>query len=560
MQRGNRPDWAKHDQIHRTSVPQNTKTSRQSPNSINGIAQNKVSVGTQPSQTIDTQPATIATESLKSSHRKVGYSQSESSQPEFEQAPFEAPVDERSQATPAELAPDQVISPVGSGLPVDFPAVLRLAGADNWNVKIAQERICEAVARYNEARVSWLPSLNLGIGYNHHEGEIQATDGTVSTVSRGSLFVGGGARIENHPLTGGAGGPARLFVDFSIADAIYQPLAARQLLSAERSRQSHVFNDTMLAASLGYFELARAQSQTAIAMENLAEAELVLKLTESFVEAGKGTAADKNRLQVIVNRRRRDVVAAKAQVGIASAQLANVLQLDNSKLDPTQGLFAMEAEVLPIVLVQPEIELSELVGQAVRSRREVNEAECRAQSAQTQLKAEKLRPLFPNLTLGLGGGAFGGGTGGNLSKLDSRSDVDVQMVWELRNLGAGNRVARDLRQSELNQSIYVGRQLKDQIANEVAVAYHQVDLHSKSMAIFQDSILQAANSLRINIEAIRDLEGLPLESIQSLEEVASARNGYLDSVIDYNRSQLQLLRAIGEPIATETSLNGIECQ
>ncbi len=443
-----------------------------------------------------------------------------------------------------------------NGLPVDFATVLRLAGADNLNVRIARERICEAMANHDAARAAWLPTLNFGVGFNHHEGQIQATDGTVSQVSRGSLFVGGGSKIGDNPLAGGSGGPARLTVNLSIADAIFQPLATRQLVEAEQFRESRVFNDVMLNASLAYYDLVRAQSVAAIAMENQEQAEVLLKLTSEFVEGGKGTVADTNRVQVIVNQRRNDVATAQAQIGLASARLANVLQLDYTKLDPNQGLFALEANTMPIELVQSQYDLASLVSQALMTRNEVSEADMRAHAAQTQSKVEQVRPFMPNLSVGNSGGFFGGGPGSDLPKLDSRNDIDIQLTWEIQNMGAGNRAARNRRRSQLNQALYAGQQIKDQVANEVATAYQRVKLYERSMEILRDSVEQAENALRLNIEAIKGLEGLPLESVQSVNALAQARTEYLESVINYNRSQLQLMRAIGEPIANHSVASG----
>ena len=48
------------------------------------------------------------------------------------------------------------------GVPIDLPTALHLAGADNWNIRLAQEQINEACAQYDFAKSMWLPSINLG--------------------------------------------------------------------------------------------------------------------------------------------------------------------------------------------------------------------------------------------------------------------------------------------------------------------------------------------------------------------------------------------------------------
>ncbi len=436
-----------------------------------------------------------------------------------------------------------------NSLPIDLPTVLQLAGADNWNVKLAREKVCEAKANYDLAAAAWLPSITFGMGYNHHEGEIQATNGVVSTVSRGSLFFGGGASIANMPLAGGSGGPLRLTADLSIAEAIYRPLAARQLVNAERKAKSKVFNDVMLESALAYFDLAQAQSMLAIALQNQQDAEELFRLTSAFVQAGKGTDADSSRMQVVVNQSRLRVAERQAAIRVASSELARILQLDETKLDPALGIYANETNLAPIHLVDRTLPVGSLVSSALACRPDVGEAEARAQAAKTRVELERMRPLLPYLHVGAGGGVFGGGEGSSLQKLDGRSDIDIQLTWQIDNLGKGTRAAKNATRSLLTQSIYTGRAIKDQIENEVSTAYHQVNLYAETMQLAETNVAEATNVLNKNELAIKGLEGMPLEAVQSIQTLAQTRNEYLDAVMNYNRWQLRLIRAIGQPIA-----------
>ena len=120
----------------------------------------------------------------------------------------------------------------GDANAIDLVTTLRLAGASNVQIALARERVCEANARLKLAKAMWLPSLNAGIGYNNHSGRIQDTRGQVIEVSRSSIFSGGGAVLSGAPTAGGSGGPARLFVDLSLSDALFEPLAAQQRVRA----------------------------------------------------------------------------------------------------------------------------------------------------------------------------------------------------------------------------------------------------------------------------------------------------------------------------------------
>jgi len=435
--------------------------------------------------------------------------------------------------------------------PIDLPTVLRLAGADNWGVQLASERVREAQSRLLAARALWLPSLNAGIGYTKHDGRIQATRGSVIDVSRNSFFLGGGAGLGGSPIAGGGGGPARLQVDLSLADALFKPLAARQRVQAAEANESATFNDTLLTASLAYYDLVEAQGQLAVAHKNLEEARNLLKLTRAFVAAGKGSRADTARVEVEVSTRQQRVIEADLAVKVASAELARVLQLDAEKLETGQLLYPLEDRPSPVELIGEDSTLAALIDQGQSARPEVDRAQSELEARRMEVTAERWRPFIPNLHIGASAGGFGGGVNDNLNGLDGRSDVDILAVWQLKNLGLGQRADREKTSSRYRQAVLAAYRLNDAITAEVTTAYHQVHAQRQRLQLAATTIDEATKSYKKNLLRIRGLEGLPLEAIQALKAVAETRRVYLSAVIDYNRAQLRLLRAIGRPMAAD---------
>ena len=176
----------------------------------------------------------------------------------------------------------------------------------------------------------WVPNLNLGIGYNRHDGPIQDTSGNVIDVSRQSLYFGGGAGVGGSPLTGASGGPARLFVDLSTADVYFEPLAARQNVAVAQHARRVAENDNVLQVGLAYQELVRSQLQTDIAEEAIRNAEELVDLTEKFEDAGEGLAADTQRARAEMQQRRHQLAGARERVAVSSAELVRLLRLDQS--------------------------------------------------------------------------------------------------------------------------------------------------------------------------------------------------------------------------------------
>jgi outer membrane protein TolC len=468
----------------------------------------------------------------------------EESAPETNTMIFELP-DSANQPEPA-IQQDPVSSETFA---VDLPTALQLAGADNWNVKIARERVREAAARLQQSQAIWLPNITAGVGFNHHEGQIQATPGEVLEVSRNSLFIGGGSTLNGSPpVTGGSGGPARLGINWSLAEALFEPLAQRRFMEAEQMRQVTVYNDTLLAAGIAYFNLVRAYALQSVADKNLTDAMQVARVINGFVDAGKGSQADVYRIDVIVNQRRQELIAAQVQVKTASARLAQVLQLDPTKMGSGSMLVPNETVPLELVLVDPSSPLNELIAQAKSTRPEISELLLQSDARRTQYCGERWRPWLPTVMAGVSAGGFGGGPGSNIPKIDSRSDVDLGIGWELQNMGAGNRALQKLRRSQMRQATMAVQQTEDAIVVQVTTAYEQMIGSNQVLQIGRKNISFAEKALEKTRLQIENLDGSPLDAIQAISALADSRREYLDAIIGFNTSQLSLVRAIGRPL------------
>jgi len=437
--------------------------------------------------------------------------------------------------------------------PIDLATALQLAGANNVQIALAGERVEEAQARLDQADVLWVPSVKAGVGYNKHDGRLQATEGIVQEVSRNSLFVGGGLGLSGAPLTGASSGPARLFVDLSPVDIYFEPLAARQSREAAQFGETVTFNDTLLEVTMAYLELVRSQSKVVIAEEAIKNAKELVNLTENFSRTGAGLEADAARARAELANRRREKLAAQERVQVVSTELARLLRLNQNVV-----LFAAESQPAPLEIVSDETSLEKLVAQALTNRPELCQYQALVAATLHRMQQEKWRPWIPNVHLGASGGGFGGGQGSFNGNFSGRSDFDALAVWELRNLGLGNRSVQRERSSQHRQAHLAYTQVEDQIVAEVTRAYQQVQSRKGQIEQAKIQVRSAATALPLNFNGIRGRELRAIEAQQAIAALAMARDRYLSSVIDYDRAQFALLRAIGRPPESPVDDSSIE--
>jgi outer membrane protein TolC len=410
-------------------------------------------------------------------------------------------------------------------MPIDLSTALRLAGANNLQIQFAQQRLAEAFARLDGAEVLWLPSLSAGPLYNKHDGRLQETEGNVIEVSRNSAFIGGGPTMSFH-----------------LADALFEPLAACQLVRAEQAAVARTTNDTLLAVAVAYLDLVQAESQRAISRQDVSNAKQLVELTESFAKTGQGLESDAARARNEMATRQRELIEADEAVLTRSVRLANLL-----RLDPAVTLHTVNTEVTPLVLLTEDTPLKELTERALATRPETEERSALVQAAFERLRQERIRPFIPRVLLDISAGGYGGGTGSHFTNFSDRTDFNVLAVWELRNLGLGNQALERQREAQQLQAATSEELIRDLIAAEVAEAYHQIHERRRQIDVGQQAVAESLRSLELNMNRIRGAEGLPIEALQAIQSVAAARRSYLAAVTNYNRAQFVLLRAVGQP-------------
>ena len=81
------------------------------------------------------------------------------------------------------LASPAPAQPAAAPAAIDLPTALRLAGAANLEVRLAQEKIAEARAASDLVRHRFLPWITPSVTVRRHEENVQAVNGPVFTAS-----------------------------------------------------------------------------------------------------------------------------------------------------------------------------------------------------------------------------------------------------------------------------------------------------------------------------------------------------------------------------------------
>jgi outer membrane protein TolC len=450
-------------------------------------------------------------------------------------------------------------------MPIDLPTALRLAQTSNLDVARARQVVAGASAQFDRARYMALPNIVYGSTFVDHTGHLQQSSGDIINRDRTSLWVGGG--------------PSMIF---PISEVFFAPLAARQVLTATEAGMTRVTNDTLLVVADAYFSVLRARRRLAGLVEALdqlaspekgairGQAKGLLPMMRDFVEVGGKEAlrADVYRVEVDVYRRRTDISAALQDLRVMMAELARLLHLD-----PEVPLLPIEDFRVAVNLpgeAWMSAPLETLVAFGLNNRPELAENQALVQATLARVQAAKWRPFIPNLALNYQDGWFGGspiiwgksasgtdqfGNSGQINNFGHRSDFDVTLVWQFRNLGLGNR-ADVFEQKALHEDALLRQlQVHDQVVAQIVASQEQVARSLERVQLVRASLFSesgaqtgpAFQSLRLTLERIKQGEGRALEALDSVRGLNDLLDAYGQALTDYERSRFRLLIALGIP-------------
>jgi outer membrane protein TolC len=450
--------------------------------------------------------------------------------------------------------------------PFSLAAALAQAGVENPVINIARQAVQSALGLQLQARVLLLPSVNVGANYDDHTGPLQASFGAIRKVDRNAVYYGLGVNTvaaESIKIPG-------LFINTPLADAIFEPQAARFVVSNRSFLATATRNDIFLEVSTTYLALMNAETRLAIIRQSERDFEEVARLTAAFAKRGRGRYGDAERAEADLLALRYAEQQAQQDVAVASADLAQLLNLD-----PSIRLVTGDIPLQVVQFIDPKIPLPKLLEIAEQNHPAIQAASAAIRASQVRVRQETVRPLLPILWMGFSAGDFGGGavstTSGNVfnphtgnpdlvtinnalgqtipkfGKIAGRVDVDVIAYWQLRNMGLGNLALIRERRAQRNQAEAHRLRILNEVREQVSVAYNTSAEQFRAIGIQRRRVQEATEGFQRDL--ITSFRGvvLPIEVLDNAKRLRAAREALLEAVIGFDRAQFQLFVALGQP-------------
>ena len=199
---------------------------------------------------------------------------------------------------------------------------------------------------------------------------------------------------------------------------------------------------------------------------------------------------------------------------------------------------------MPLSVYEETLDLEQLISDGLCFRNELHQQQYAAMASEETLQRECWRPLLPNVQLGASGGMFGGGPSTQFSEA-ARGDLEVIAVWQMENMGYGNRFAKQQAASRVRQSHHQVQSARDQVVEDITIAFNNVQSYRNQMEIAEQAVQTALEAFDLYRQRIHGGEGSPIDTLRAAQAHIDALNAYTRAVSMYNKSQFQLIRAVG---------------
>lgn len=487
----------------------------------------------------------------------------------FPQRPDLRPGPESPNGAPLPLDRSHVEPMFTELLPIDLDTVVRVALAQNIDIRLARYEVQHSQGRLESAVGGVFPVVAPLALFEHVEGSVRATEGRIVNVGFNTFQPSIALQWIVNP-----------------GQAAYGIIAAKRRFLASEHSERTVQLETLRRAAIQFYELVLAQARIGAAHQAVMEAQELVRINELRSRAGTGVPADEMRAQARLAEREQDLALALNALYRASMTLTMTLQLD----DPRITLVPKLDQLRPAPIVRENVAIDELLHHAVVHRPDLQSVRELIEAADAERGASWWRGFGPQFAAAY---QYGGITG-HANNTNQGQGIPPNLILNPRSesgafsdnvfanalikegiLRTSRRLAEnrdetfafsdqqrltagmsarwslsafgDLKAAEAvkQQAVLGAERALLAVKTEVVDAVQASRLNRKLINLATHQLTAAEEALRLTQANLRAGTMTTLDVLQSQDAVAQARLRYAEAVIRYNQSQVNLLWSLG---------------
>ncbi|MBS4759352.1 MAG: TolC family protein [Clostridium sp.] len=423
-------------------------------------------------------------------------------------------------------------------LPVDLECCIKIAMENNYDVKISGTKQEESKWTYRNSMTELLPDFYYRYQIQALHGEFLVGDILPRVIDTNPIYSG---IMLNYPLVGN-GSPL-----FDIA-------SDRNLYKAAKHNFKYTQSELLLNTTLYYYDLLEAKLNIEVLISNLRDRTEQLKLMQARYHIGIGTKYDILRAEAQYADAKQQLIGALNTLRLKQARLANIMGIE-----VTTTLYPFEHGVQPRELIHNKNNIEGLYNMALQAREDVLSKRAQIRSL-TILKNKNYTDFAPNISLSYEFARVGTTNPGSLRPNHTWS-LNVQVPLGKR-LGLGTITQKNVDLAKLKTARYELTNLERDIKENIVSSYYSSRTALEKIEANKKQVLSADEGLKFSLIGFDVGQNTFIDVLTSQTEKTTARQQLIQSVIEYNKAQAQLLFDTGiiTPKALLLNYKGLKSQ
>ena len=406
-------------------------------------------------------------------------------------------------------------------LSIDLENVAHVASVDNIDILKAREQVEASQGQLESAGAAILPVIGPGVILTHLQ------DVNVSSI--GILQAAHFSTIN----------PIAALIRWAVnpGQVYFNVLASKKRLYAAEQQDMAVTMQIIQAASIQYYDLVFAQARVAVARDSLAEAQEFVRLAQKRYDAQTGLFVDVTRGEAVLAERQQELALALNDFYKISVTLGSTLNLG-----PTVTLVPKARELARRDLVSSNLGIDQMLALAVHWRPDLQSVSILLAAARDDTNAIIWGAATPNLLATYQAGWMGSRTQTQTFNPRPQEPSSMNIGWVFNPTIFG-RVKTSNAVTQI--AVLDAERLLEAIKEQVIVAAQDSKTFAQLIPIAEKQERAAQDALRVTRENFQAGTGLFLDVLQTQDAVSLARLRHASAITNYNKSQVNLLAALG---------------
>ncbi len=393
---------------------------------------------------------------------------------------------------------------------------LKIAVDNNFAIKTKVSEKRETYWNYKNANSQFLPDFNYSF-------DIQRYAGT---------FLVGGIVTDDVNETAITSNINLLWSTVKQGKLFFLKAQRKHNYLAADSKKEFTKDEIVLKTTLAYYDLLKQKMQFEVFKSNLADRNEQLRLTKARFQVGLGDKFDVLRAEAQVAQARQTYIASFNRLRLTQAKLANLMGIN-----VLTAIYPSETTVEPRSLLDDKYTIEQLYQMALLTRDDVRAAKQQIEATKAE-RSSNYMDFVPKLDI-----YYSNGHQGTIRLgVYPNNTIGATVVVPLgQNLGVGTMTtvkAYNARiEAEQNKLTELTRNVKESIIG----SYYDSKTALERLDAAKKEVTAADQSARIAFVRVKVGQSTLLDLLQAQTTKITAREALIETVIDYNKAQAQLL-------------------